>query len=91
MMVQWSQRDDGKRGEKMNALKLKGKIIENGMSIGKFAEELGVSRSSLWRKMDSGYFTIGEAEKIVSILNLRHDDAIEIFFPDYRNNATKEI
>ena len=90
-MVQWSQGRDGRGGEKgMDGLKLKGKIIEKGYNYTKVANELGVARSTLWRKLDQGTFTIGEVETIVSFLNLSDTECIDIFFPNYRSNATEE-
>lgn len=66
-----------------NISKLKGKIVEKGISQGKLAKEAGMDRSTLSRKMKTGEaFTIGEANKIAIILKLSKNEAMEIFFAD---------
>lgn len=61
--------------------KLKGKIIEKGLNQVMLAKATGMDRSTLSRKMKNGEaFTIGEANKIVTILHLSKDEAAEIFF-----------
>lgn len=65
----------------MNMNKLKGKIIEKGMSIGDLANEIGVDRSTLYRKIGNiEKFTIREASDIKVALGLDNDDACDIFF-----------
>ena len=64
----------------MKVSKLRIKIIENETSIAQLAEAIGVSRSSLYRKLNStGRITIGEAIKIKEVLNLSETEASEIF------------
>lgn len=61
--------------------KLKGKIVENGLSQIELAKAVGMDRSTLSRKMKNGEaFTIGEANRIVTILKLTREEAIKIFF-----------
>ncbi len=61
--------------------KLKGKIAENGLNQMKLAEAVGMNRSTLNRKMKDGKaFTIGEADRIATILKLTKDEASAIFF-----------
>lgn len=65
----------------MNIRKLKGKIVEKGMNVETLAGKLGVDRSTLYRKLDVGEkFTIGEAQKIKSELDLTNEEANDIFF-----------
>lgn len=61
--------------------KLRGKIAERGLSQIMLARATGMNKSTLSRKMRRGEaFTIGEASKIASILNLTKDEAVAIFF-----------
>lgn len=64
----------------MNVNKLKGKIVENGLSVGKLADLIGIERSSMYRKLnDFKKITIGDAEKIKGALKLNDEEAYEIF------------
>lgn len=68
------------RGDCMNANKLKAKIVENGLNISKTAELIGVSKSSLYRKLNGNdRLTINEAVKLKNILELTDLEALEIF------------
>lgn len=64
----------------MNANKLKGKIIEKGLSVETLAKQIGVNRSSMYRKINNCRITIGEVCKIKEALNLTNDEASDIFF-----------
>ena len=61
---------------------LKGKIIEKGMNVEKVATEIGIDKSSLYRKFnDNGKnITIEEANNIKTVLNLSDVEAVAIFF-----------
>ena len=62
---------------------LRGKIVEHGMTIGKFCECAGISRSSFDRKMSgSSEFTRDEISRIVTALNLSAEETCNIFFAD---------
>lgn len=64
----------------MKVNKLKGKIVENGMSYPQFAEKIGMNYSTLLRKFKSPEkITVIEAEKMRIALNLKDNEAIEIF------------
>ena len=64
----------------MNVNKLKGMIIANGMNIEQLADEIGIDRSSMYRKLNSfEKITIGEAIKIKKVLHMNNEQAIEIF------------
>ena len=65
-----------------NMNKLKGKIIENGLSVDTLAEKIGVNRTTLYRKIaeNGRNFTVLEADCIRRILGLTTDEALEIFF-----------
>ena len=53
----------------MNVNKLKGKIAEKGLSVEKLAQQIGVDRSSLQRKLNNAeIITIGEAMRLKVVL-----------------------
>lgn len=61
--------------------KLKGKMVEKGLTQTTFAEEVGMDRSTLNRKLKTGEaFTIGEANRIAVALKMTKDEAMAIFF-----------
>lgn len=64
----------------MNINKLRGKIVENGMTVPELASKIDVDRSSLYRKLNNlEKVTIGEAIRIKEALNLSDSDALDIF------------
>lgn len=65
----------------MNVNKLKGKIVEKEMSITQLAKEIGIDRSSLYRKLNNegDTLSIKEANRIVEILGLTREESIAIF------------
>lgn len=69
-------------GKMVNINKLKGKIVENGLSVEKLAEKISIDRSTLYRKMSNNgeTFTIKEANLICKVLELSGQEATEIFF-----------
>ena len=69
----------------VNINKLKGKIVEQGMSIEDLAREIGVNKSTLYRKIQNKgeTITIKEANLIRKALNLSGEEVIAIFFSDH--------
>ncbi|WP_288961802.1 helix-turn-helix transcriptional regulator [uncultured Peptoniphilus sp.] len=69
----------------VNINKLRGKIIENGLSVKDLADNLDMDRSTLYRKMNSegDTMTIRDAEKISKILNLSLEEVNSIFFSNF--------
>lgn len=65
----------------MNILKLKGRIVENGLNNSSFADKINLPVATFYRRLenDGKDFTIGEIERMVSVLNLSRQDAIDIF------------
>ena len=55
----------------VNVNKLKGKIVENGMTVSALAEKIGV---------DGETMLVKDANAIVSALHLTAEDALAIFF-----------
>lgn len=68
----------------MDTAKLKGKMRELGVTQEELAKLIGVSLSTLNRKLqDNGdSFTIGEIQRTVKALHLSSDDARIIFLPE---------
>ena len=65
-----------------NMNKLRGKIVENGMSVSELAEKIGMDKSTLYRKLNNNAETllVKEAKAIASVLGLTSDEAAVIFF-----------
>ena len=64
----------------MNVNKLKGKIAEKGLSVEKLAQQIGVDRSSLYRKLNNAEkITIGEASRMKDVLEMTPEEAALIF------------
>ncbi|AIY84690.1 helix-turn-helix domain of resolvase family protein [Clostridium baratii str. Sullivan] len=60
---------------------LKSLIILNGKSIPEVAEEMNISRTSLYRKISGkSQFTRKEISELISILKIEPYKAMEIFF-----------
>ena len=66
----------------VNINKLKGKIVENGLSFEKVATAMGINRATLYRKFENGGSTlsVSDANRLVEILGLSNDEAVAIFF-----------
>ena len=69
----------------VNVNKLKGKIVENGMSIENLATVIGVDRATIYRKLNGNgaSFSIKEADSIVKALSLNATEAQAIFFSQF--------
>lgn len=69
----------------VNVPMLKGKVIEKGYTLEKVAENIGIDRSTMSRKLgNSGEdFTIKQADDIVSFLGLTPTEATSIFFSQF--------
>lgn len=62
---------------------LRGKIVENGMTIGEFCDRANFVRSTFDRKLSgASEFDRDEIERIIDVLGLTWDDARNIFFDD---------
>ena len=69
----------------VNTDKLRGKIVECRMSIETLADAVGLNKATLYRRINGGggAFTIEEADKIASTLQLTSDERNKIFFAQY--------
>lgn len=66
----------------MNVNKLKGKIVENGMSIKEVSESIGLDKSTFYRKLNNQgeTFTVREINLLRNALKLTKEEAMAIFF-----------
>lgn len=66
----------------VNVNKLRGKIVECGMNVEVLASSVGMTKDTLYRRLNGGGidFTIGEAQKIAVVLNLTASELNDIFF-----------
>lgn len=63
-----------------NTIALKAKIIENALTLQEIADLLGISRNSLYMKMNNKReFTASEICKLVEILRLNPSEIVHIF------------
>ena len=61
--------------------KLRGRMVEKGISQEGLAKAIGLDRSTVNRKLKTGEdFSIGEANRIAEALHLSRDEAVSIFF-----------
>jgi hypothetical protein len=65
----------------MNIPKLKGKMVEMGYNVETFATQIGIDRSTLYRKLECGEkISIGEAQRMKDVLSLSNEEVSAIFF-----------
>lgn len=69
----------------LNINKLKGKIVERGVTITRLADMIEMDRSTLYRKLanPNDKLSVREANKICNALKLTKDEAFQIFFGDF--------
>ena len=58
---------------------LERKIKESKARIKELATGMGIAESTLYRKLESGNFSVSEAQKITELLHLNASQAYEIF------------
>lgn len=64
----------------MNINKLKGLFVEKGYTQKEIAEELGITQTTLRRRMREEVFNSNEINKLIEILDIKNP--MEIFFTD---------
>lgn len=66
----------------MNTRLLREKMHEAGMTINDLASQVGIDRSTLYRKLqdDGGSFKVHEIKKIITCLQMTTDEVNRIFF-----------
>ena len=62
----------------VNTNKLRGLIVENGLSQGDVAKAIGITPKAFYVKMKNGVFKTNEAEKMIKLLHIKNP--AEIFF-----------
>lgn len=69
----------------VNVNKLKGKIVENGMSVQELAELVNIDKATFYRKLNANgeTFLIREADAISKALKLTGEEVNAIFFSQY--------
>lgn len=69
----------------VNTNKLRGKIVECGLSTAEVAEAIGINPATFYRKLNEngGTFLIREADAISKVLNLTASEVNAIFFAQY--------
>ena len=69
----------------VNVGRLRGRIVEQKLTVGKIAELTGIDRSTFYRKLGSNGegISIREADLIVKHLGLSRDEAMAIFFHQF--------
>lgn len=69
----------------VNVKKLRGKMVEHGISVEELASIMNIDRATLYRRLekDGESFTIKEADSIAKALNLSADEANSIFFSQF--------
>jgi len=67
----------------MKANVLRGKIVENEMTIGQFCEAAGFARATFDRKLSGrSEFDRNEISRIIAVLRLTDEETRNIFFAD---------
>jgi DNA-binding Xre family transcriptional regulator len=68
----------------VNVNKLKGKIVERGLSVTDLANMVGIDKATFYRKLaqNGETFSIREADLICKKLELNPQEATAIFFSD---------
>lgn len=62
----------------INTNKLKGLIVENQLTQGDVATELGMTPRTFYRKMERGVFDSDEIEQMIQLLHIQ--DPVAVFF-----------
>lgn len=65
----------------LDAQKLKGKIVEAGMTQGELAKKIGISQNTLTRKLSGRRdFTVGEIDRICDVLQINDNGQKALIF-----------
>lgn len=66
----------------VNVNKIHGRIKELGTNIVEVAKQMGIDKSTLYRKLgnNGAGLTVKDAQQLVEILQLTDEEAIQIFF-----------
>jgi len=65
----------------VNVNKLRAKMVENGLNVETTAEKAGMNKATLYRRLNNPEeITIGEADALVSALDMSGGEAVAVFF-----------
>lgn len=69
----------------VNVNRLKGKLVERGLTVTDLARMINVDRTTLYRKLTDGGagILVREANAIATVLELTESEAMSIFFSQY--------
>lgn len=59
---------------------LKSKLIAKGMTMDGLAADIGLDRTTFYRRLRNATLTVGDVHKIIVVLCLTAQETIEIFF-----------
>ena len=87
----YNQLDKTQGGGRVNITELRVEMIRAGKNIEDIAQELGVTPSTLYRKMDGkSDFYLNELKTIKKVLNLSFDDMKRLFFVEELDKTQEE-
>lgn len=67
----------------MKLNELKAEIVRNEMTIEEFADNVGIERTTLWRRFSNpNTFTLEEITRMSKLLNVKGSRILEIFFSE---------
>jgi len=67
----------------MKLNELKAEIVRKGLNIEDFAEKIGMTKTTLWRRFsETNDFTLQEMTTIKQVLSLSNEKVLDIFFAD---------
>lgn len=66
---------------RINIEQLNERILKSGTTKEALADEIGVDRSTLYRRLKNGTLRIGDVHRMCDVLNLSAEEAISIFLP----------
>lgn len=64
----------------LNEKKLKGKIVENGMTLEGIAMAINVDRATFYRRLKNSKLLLSDVQKICKVLDLTTEEVLDIFF-----------
>lgn len=64
----------------MNTDRLRDVIDSSGITITALSGKLGMSRTALYRKLETGDFKISDAREIAKTFRLTNEELVDIFF-----------
>lgn len=67
----------------MKVNELKAEIVRNGMTLEKFADKVGLARTTLWRRLSNpNELTLIEIRAMAEVLQLSKEKIVDIFFTE---------